>query len=729
MTNDLVHLALSLQLDPLETAWAKAVESPRPEAARSQYGATIDALCERDMASRAAGLAATMVEALAANNALEAAIEVAMRVVRRGAHNEALVRRLVQLIEQAFTAEPWWPLLRQRAGFDPNAVTAQSLLELDRLRRYTKGHVVYHAAGWGEGIVQDFDAGRGEISIRFANGRREDFPVDTVLGRFKPLEPDDLRAMKLQQMDELMRLAAEQPSALIRIAARLYRGTISSQQLKTELVPAIVPEKGWAAFWKRAKLAATKDPWLKVEGSATRPTFVVRDRPVGLSDEAALALRQQGSLGDRIAVLRDYLARGQDDEVRHQILELAAQAIEQATADGNANHAHLLDGILFLEEHGRKSPVPAAQALRALLFGPDGAVHPAALDRLATQASREHAVQLLPEAVGEHWADRLLGMLPDLPVSVLEAVVQKFVDEGHGQRLMDLWDRIAPYPRRYPLLTYLLGRLYADGVFDGRDDRPSAVTVGRVLLHLARVLNSDRKGNPFHNRLLGRLTSLLTGKRGFLNRPLQDIGREDLASYLGITERGGEDFPQEIVDLVLRAVATHHPDLTAKPERHFWERDDVVFTTKAGLKRIRDDYRILVDEKIPANSKAIGAAASLGDLSENSEWESALEEQRNLTTRAAEMEQEIRMARLIEDQEIPEGLVAPGTAVTITDEATLATQRYQVLGPWDVVDDHTINYRAPIAQGLLGRSAGDTAELPSPQGPIRVRIDRIERIV
>jgi transcription elongation GreA/GreB family factor len=248
-------------------------------------------------------------------------------------------------------------------------------------------------------------------------------------------------------------------------------------------------------------------------------------------------------------------------------------------------------------------------------------------------------------------------------------------------------------------------------------------------MHLARVLSGDRRGNAVHNRLLGRLTSLMVGKRGFLEQVLKTIGRDDIASYLGITERGGDDFPQEIIDIVVRVVGKRFPDLTARPERPFWERDEVLFTTRDGLRRAKEDYRLLVEEKIPANSKAIGAAASLGDLSENSEWESAMEEQRTLTTRATQMDREIRSARLIEDQELPIDLVAPGTTVTFSEAATGRERSYRILGPWDVVDEQTVNYRAPIAQGLLGRRIGDAAEVPSPQGPIAVRIEAIERCI
>lgn len=727
MTHDVVQLARSLQLDSLETAWAQAVQSPKADAIQ-QYLGVVDCLCDQAQSGRAFALANMMIEALAGASALEPAIDLATRVVKRGVHNEALAKRLLALLEQRFAAENWWDTVRQRAGIEGAAANAQALLEFDKLRRFTKGHVVYHSAGWGEGVVLDFHPEQREISIQFASGRKETFPLDTVVARFKPLDHDDLRAMKLLRLDELKQCAAKDPSRLIRIVAKLYRGTVSSQQLKTELVPAVVEEKGWADFWKRAKLAATKDPWLKAEGTATRPSFVLRDRPVGLAEEASAALKHENNLGDRIAVLRDYLARGQDDEVRAQILDVAQKTVEESLGHKKDNHAHILDGILFLEEHGRKTATSAAVEVRALLTGPDGALHPAAIDRLATQKSREHVVKLLPEAIGEHWIDRTLSVLPDVPNSVLENVVQAIIDAKQGDRMLDLWDRVAPYPRRFPLLTYLLGRSYSDGTFDTRNDKPDDVTVGRVLLHLARCLSAERKGNVFQGRLLSRLTSLLTGKRGFLHKPLSAITKDDLANYLGITERGGEDFPSEISNLILRAVADKFPELTARDEKPFWEREDAIFTTIAGLKRIKDDYRILVEEKIPANSKAIGAAAALGDLSENSEWESAMEEQRNLTTRATEMDQSIRMAKLIEDQEIPADVVAPGTRITYTEVDSGKTRTYAVLGPWDVVDDHTINYRAPIAQGLLGRVVGDTGEVPSPNGPVTVRIDAIERV-
>ena len=96
----------------------------------------------------------------------------------------------------------------------------------------------------------------------------------------------------------------------------------------------------------------------------------------------------------------------------------------------------------------------------------------------------------------------------------------------------------------------------------------------------------------------------------------------------------------------------------------------------------------MVENKIPDNSRAIGAAAALGDLSENSEWESAMEEQRNLTTRATTMDQELRKARLIEDQELPEGKVAPGDGVGETGLPLLPQARWRIATPVRRVVNH-----------------------------------------
>ena len=156
MTADLVQQARSLQLDALESSWGQAVRNPVADDAL-RYASVIDVLCDKDMASRALGMAAAMIDALAAKGDVQAAVELGFRVMRKSAHNDALAKSIVALIDKRWGDEGWLPVLKSRSGLDA-AITVNSILEFDRLRRFTKGHVVYHAAGWGEGAIEDFTA-------------------------------------------------------------------------------------------------------------------------------------------------------------------------------------------------------------------------------------------------------------------------------------------------------------------------------------------------------------------------------------------------------------------------------------------------------------------------------------------------------------------------------------------------------------------------------------------
>jgi hypothetical protein len=85
----------------------------------------IDQLCERDLASRALPLAKAMIDALAAGNAVDAAMELGFRVLRRSAHNDALVKGIAALIEQRYGSEDWFPVLSTRAGLSSGAAVTR----------------------------------------------------------------------------------------------------------------------------------------------------------------------------------------------------------------------------------------------------------------------------------------------------------------------------------------------------------------------------------------------------------------------------------------------------------------------------------------------------------------------------------------------------------------------------------------------------------------------------
>jgi transcription elongation factor GreA len=138
----------------------------------------------------------------------------------------------------------------------------------------------------------------------------------------------------------------------------------------------------------------------------------------------------------------------------------------------------------------------------------------------------------------------------------------------------------------------------------------------------------------------------------------------------------------------------------------------VLYVTEGGLKAKEAEIRELVNVKMKENATAIGRAAERGDLSENSEYRFALEERDLLRARLAQMNQQREVARVLTPDEVPTDHVGIGSRVTLRHNQTGQVREVRVLSPWEAdAEKNILNYKAPLAQSLMGARCGDTVEL------------------
>ena len=335
---------------------------------------------------------------------------------------------------------------------------------------------------------------------------------------------------------------------------------------------------------------------------------------------------------------------------------------------------------------------------------------------------QERAVQALQDLYGETWIDESVKHLQHAPGGMARALVDALYAAGRKQELAVHYAELLARPLRAPDVLLALARLGEAGKLPGEFVAP--IQRSQAYLQLATYLFVNRRGDAAHARTQTRLTEFLTkGKDCLLRRLLVGADYPTLQSMQRTLQRGvDEEIETVFLDLVTRAA----PAIVRGEEPQFWENGRI-WSTKAGLERRRAEFRHLMAVKIPANQDAIGRAAALGDLSENSEWEAAIEDQRNLTGRASEMEIELRAVDLIEDGILSENMVSPGTIVKYRDNATGVSNEITILGPWDTDQgEHVVSYRAPLAAGLLGKRVGDTARIQLPGSVVEVTVSTIK---
>lgn len=140
--------------------------------------------------------------------------------------------------------------------------------------------------------------------------------------------------------------------------------------------------------------------------------------------------------------------------------------------------------------------------------------------------------------------------------------------------------------------------------------------------------------------------------------------------------------------------------------------------TVRGAARLKEELHRLKTVERPAVINAISEARAQGDLSENAEYDAAKEKQGFIEGRIAELESQLSNARLIDPSQLEtDGRVVFGTTVDLEDLETGKTVTYQVVGDTEAdIRLNMISVSSPIARALIGKSAGDIAEVQAPAG-------------
>lgn len=137
--------------------------------------------------------------------------------------------------------------------------------------------------------------------------------------------------------------------------------------------------------------------------------------------------------------------------------------------------------------------------------------------------------------------------------------------------------------------------------------------------------------------------------------------------------------------------------------------------TKAGYEALLLEMKAL-EEAIEKNKKDISTARSFGDLSENSEYTEAKEEQSKLAYRKEELKDMIKNAVVVEESELDDSVVGIGSFVTVFHKERKKETEYHIVGSYEADPfSGKISDQSPIGAALVGKRAGDvaTAELPN----------------
>ncbi len=147
-----------------------------------------------------------------------------------------------------------------------------------------------------------------------------------------------------------------------------------------------------------------------------------------------------------------------------------------------------------------------------------------------------------------------------------------------------------------------------------------------------------------------------------------------------------------------------------------------IVVTYAGLTKLENELDQLKTVRRKEVAEKIKVARGYGDLSENSEYDEAKNEQARIEREIMNIENMLRVAVVIDEDSIDTHTVSIGGTIRVLDVEFDEELEYTIVGPAEADGENKISNESPVGKALLGHVAGDTVDVATPGGVLTFRI-------
>ena len=699
--------------DRLEEAWIEALQNSQ------QVSAHLDLLLDtvepfvgdERKVDRVGTLLELVLPGLGEGTAARPALRLHWLLVRcfpdKREYREGFCERYERLYPVASAERAFYEV----CGFPGCADPVQALARLERLLRYREGAYVYHRAGWGVGRVVAVDPFLKQVKVDLEHKQGHRIAIDVVDSILQPLSPDSFLALLHKGVDELKRMSEEDPVGLLNLVLEDFGNPLALKDIKAHLVPDVVPADAWTKWWSRTRDLLREKGLFRV-GDRAPHTVERLEKAVSYEDELVQSfLRSDWPRARQIARQIARRTGGEPESAWSRIRERLLQMCQQS------DRVVALEAALILD---RGDASEGREALRGVFGGltPQEVVE--VLQGLTSADDQRRASESLPELRPADWegiaADLLLGKKDNLREMALEMLEARALPRAESL-LLDLVKspKTAPEAFCFALATHLGGTAHpALAPFREKGVRELLTLVLDLMDHLQH--RGHRHGRIAMKGVLGKVQEILSAQDcRFFREGLSQMDsaeREDIHARLVKNSTITPHLKGNLLDVLL----VLEPSFARAAQKQPWE-ENVIYVTAEGLASRQTEFREIMEVKLPKNFQDIGRAAAFGDLSENAEYTSALEERDRLTKQAAKMKAELDRAKVIAPSMVDKDVVSLGSRIRVRNTSTGEEHDYSILGPWDgTPEDGVLSYLSPLGRLFLGKRVGETLVVDLPGG-------------
>lgn len=158
------------------------------------------------------------------------------------------------------------------------------------------------------------------------------------------------------------------------------------------------------------------------------------------------------------------------------------------------------------------------------------------------------------------------------------------------------------------------------------------------------------------------------------------------------------------------------------------EEREIILTVE-GYNKLEEELKTLKGPRKMEVAERIKVAREFGDISENSEYDDAKNEQALLEARIQEIENMLRVAKVVDDDDVSTRKAGVGTLVTVHDFEFDEDISYGIVGATEVnIAENKISNESPVGRALIGKKKGEEVDVETPGGVVKYKILEIKKL-
>jgi transcription elongation factor GreA len=599
----------------------------------------------------------------------------------------------------------------------------EAIADFEKHIAFDKGNFVHHRV-WGVGriaSIQDDD-----IVIDFAKQRAHSMLLKMAINALQTLARDHIWVLKAtQKPDKLRERVKTDISWALKTVIRSFDNSCDLKRIKSELVPAILTANEWTAWSSKAREILKTDPSFGVNPDNI-DIYTVRERPINIDEKLFNEFKAEKNFFDRVTTIRDFVSKEDIELDTEYFTEMLAYFTAYLRSFSQVNEFVISSYLLVKDMVGRYPQLGASlpQASFIELFE---AVEdlPGLFSLIKDTKLREaflHHIKLF----APDWADVYVKLFP---YALLGSIVTNLEKEGHEDKLVSMTLYCFEHYRDYREAVVWLFKNNKDAAWFQRANIPfekQLITLIHIMDITYREIENHR--DTSENRKINKQVYAILFKDGVLDTYINEADTDAIIRLY--------TFINDVKDLdASDKLKLRNRILERNPEFKFFGTVEKTVVTRGLMvtspmytEKQRQLNRIM-EEEVPANSKEIAFALSLGDLRENAEYKAAKEKQELLNAQAAKLKDEIERAQIFDPTSINTSRVSFGTKVVLTNNGSAKKDEFTILGPWESdPEHHIISYLSPFGGAMLNKVEGEKFEFSMGEEKVTYTVEAITAV-